>query len=136
MTLAQWYVARGRITRRTWWLHYVAVVVTLGALAAVVDTALGHPGFLVPEEPTGFLDWYGGPVGSLVAFLTLVPSVTSTVARLHDRGYSAWPLLWLLLPVVGWIVLLIQVGFLPGHPVPNRYGPTPVRDSAEPHVDR
>jgi uncharacterized membrane protein YhaH (DUF805 family) len=46
------------------------------------------------------------------------------VARLHDRGHSAWWLLWILLPLVGVIVLLVQNGFLRGDGGPNRYGPS------------
>ncbi|MFD2090304.1 DUF805 domain-containing protein [Blastococcus deserti] len=42
---------------------------------------------------------------------------------MHDRGHSAWWLLWTLLPLVGWIVLLGQNGFPRGDAGPNRYGP-------------
>jgi len=54
------------------------------------------------------------------------------VARLHDRGHSAWWLLWFLLPVVGWIVLFVQNAFLRGDGGPNRYGPAPDRPVGDP----
>ena len=45
------------------------------------------------------------------------------MARLHDRGHSAWWLLWYLLPPLGVVVLLVQNGFLRGDGGPNKYGP-------------
>ena len=62
-------------------------------------------------------------MSTAISLLTVVPSISSTVARLHDRGHSAWWLLWFLLPLVGVIVLLIQNGFLRGDGGPNKYGP-------------
>jgi uncharacterized membrane protein YhaH (DUF805 family) len=69
-----------------------------------------------------------------VALLTFVPSVSSTVTRLHDRGHSAWWLLLVLVPVVGVLVLLVMTGFLRGDGGPNRYGPPP-RAPREPSGD-
>ena len=60
----------------------------------------------------------------LVYLLTAVPSISSSVTRLHDRGHSAWWLLFGLLPLVGAIVLLVQY-CLPGEGGPNPYGPPP-----------
>lgn len=52
-----------------------------------------------------------------------MPSISSTVTRLHDQGRSAVWLLFLLLPVIGWIVLLVLCGCIPGTPGPHQYGP-------------
>ena len=41
MSLGQWYVSRGRITRRTFWLHYVLPLIALSVLAEVADLAAG-----------------------------------------------------------------------------------------------
>ena len=46
------------------------------------------------------------------------------MTRLHDRGHSAWWLLFNLLPIAGPIVLLVQM-CLAGEPDPNAYGPPP-----------
>jgi uncharacterized membrane protein YhaH (DUF805 family) len=59
-----------------------------------------------------------GGVGDL---LLLLPSITVSVRRLHDIGKSAWALLWVLLPVIGWIVLIVYA-VRPGEPNPNVYG--------------
>ncbi len=92
---------------------------------------LGYQVFTTQPVDTGSVYTYtGGPVSTLISLFSLVPSISSSVARLHDRGHSAWWLLWWLLPIVGWFVLLVQNAFLAGHPVPNRYGPPPLPGQA------
>ena len=123
--LGEWYVRRGRIDRTTWWLHYTLPIVGLGLLANIADASLGYPVFSTTVDPSSAWAYLGGPLTTVVSLLTIVPSISSSVTRLHDRGHSAWWLLWSLVPLVGWLVLLVQNGFLAGQPVPNRYGPPP-----------
>ena len=59
--------------------------------------------------------------GGGAAILVLLPSITVSVRRLHDIGKSAWALLWVLLPVIGWIVLIVYA-VRPGEPHTNLYG--------------
>ena len=127
VSFGEWFVRRGRITRRTWWLHYALPFLALGLLAAFADQALGYPGFVVdPEDEGTFWATTGGPFSTLLSLFLLVPGVSSSVTRLHDRGHSAWWLLWCLLPLIGPLVLFVQQGCLAGTGVPNRYGPPPL----------
>jgi uncharacterized membrane protein YhaH (DUF805 family) len=121
VTFSEWFVCRGRISRQTWWLRYALPIAGLALLAALADVSLGYPTFTV--APDGVVEYVGGPVSTAISLLTVVPSISSTVTRLHDRGHSAWWLLWFLLPLVGMIVLLVQNGFLRGDGGPNKYGP-------------
>jgi uncharacterized membrane protein YhaH (DUF805 family) len=59
--------------------------------------------------------------GGVAAILLLLPSITVSVRRLHDIGKSGWALLWILLPVIGWIVLIVYA-VRPGEPHTNSYG--------------
>jgi uncharacterized membrane protein YhaH (DUF805 family) len=59
--------------------------------------------------------------GGVAAILFLLPSITVTVRRLHDIGKSAWALLWILVPIVGWILLLVYA-VRPGEQRMNQYG--------------
>jgi uncharacterized membrane protein YhaH (DUF805 family) len=132
MTFGQWYVRRGRITRRTYWLHYVVPILAVQVLAAIIDLALG---FATTQPATGegfVFSSTAGPIGIIATLATIVPSVASQVTRLHDRGHSAWWLLWLLVPIAGAIVLLVQTGFLRGDGGPNRYGPPPQQPVGDP----
>ena len=131
MTLGQWYVRRGRIPRRTWWMHYTLPIGALTVLAGAADSAFGYPGLLVATTAgDGLYGATGGPFGTLITLLSLVPSISSSVARLHDRHHSAWWLLWVLVPLVGLLVLFVQNAILPGLSGPNRYGPPPLPGSA------
>lgn len=126
-----WYVSRGRIGRRTFWLRYALPILALGVVAPYADAVLGSwiigpmPGRASPSSGLGLVEM-------LVLLFTLTPSVSSLVTRLHDRGHSAWWLLWTLLPYAGALVLFVTAGFLRGHDEANEYGPPPMRYSASP----
>jgi len=48
----------------------------------------------------------GSTVSSLYSLLVLIPSIAVGVRRLHDIGKSGWYLFLVLIPVLGWLVLL------------------------------
>lgn len=48
-------------------------------------------------------------VSSLYELAVLVPSLAIATRRLNDAGYSWKSLLWYLLPIVGWIIVLIRL---------------------------
>ena len=118
MTLWEWYLRRGRIDRRTWWLQYALPIGALSILALLADVALGNSTFDGIAAGDGY-----GPVLLTVGVLTLPASISSGATRLHDRGASAWWLLIGFVPLVGQLVLLVLTGFLRGDGGPNRYGP-------------
>ena len=135
MSLLQWYVSRGRINRATFWLHYVLPIVGLGLLALFADLAFVFTDIASLAATTsvgGTSDL--GLFSTLVSLLTIVPSISSNVTRLHDRGHSAWWLLWALVPFVGGIVLLVTLCFLPGEPGLNRYSGPPAPARWEPQL--
>jgi uncharacterized membrane protein YhaH (DUF805 family) len=124
LTFGQWYLRRGRITRRTFWLHYTLPLTALSLLASLADGAYGFADVATVGGPPPALEiGTGGPFAVLVTLLTAVPTISSTVTRLHDRSHSAWWLAWTLVPFVGALVLLVVTGFLRGDGGPNRYGP-------------
>jgi len=61
-------------------------------------------------------------VGSL---LSLWVGLAVYVKRCHDRGKSGWWLLLMLVPFVGIIWWLVDLGILEGQQGPNKYGPDP-----------
>jgi uncharacterized membrane protein YhaH (DUF805 family) len=59
---------------------------------------------------------------ALFSVATLLPGIAVTARRLHDTDRSGWlQLLWLI-PLIGWIILVIWCAE-PGKP--NRYGGSP-----------
>lgn len=120
MNVGHWYVRRGRIDRRTYWLHYFLPLYVLYLIVEVIAvvSATGSGATTSGGLPAVF--WLPG----IVYLLTIVPQISAQVTRLHDRGHSAWWLCWAFLPFAGAIVLLVQM-CLPGEPGPNAYGPPP-----------
>lgn len=62
-----------------------------------------------------------GALGGLYQLAVLVPSLAVGVRRLHDIGKSGWALLLVLIPLIGWIVLIVWA-FKDGEQGPNKYG--------------
>ena len=121
MSTWEWYVRRGRIDRRTWWLQYALPLAVLSVLALFADLALGNSD--LEQMATGQAG-YGGIVLT-VGLLTLPASISGSATRLHDRGLPAWLLLIAFVPLFGQVALLVLTGFVRGDAGPNRYGPPP-----------
>ncbi len=123
-----WYVRRGRIGRKTYWLHYALPIAGATVLAAVLDIGLGLAWYTQSYSSYGYdsyaysATFMGGPLYWATTLLLLAPSISAAVTRLHDTGRSGWFLLWGLVPIAGPIVLFVVVGCLAGDPGPNGYG--------------
>jgi uncharacterized membrane protein YhaH (DUF805 family) len=103
----------GRARRKEYWffvLFYVIILVVLMVIDGFVGTQIGGAGF--------------GILTCLYALAMLIPALAVTVRRLHDTGRSGWWILIQLVPLVGWIVLLIFL-FIDSQPGQNAYGPSP-----------
>lgn len=124
MSIGSWYISRGRIDRPTFWLKYFLPIFAAGVVASILDGVLfGTDTTDVTTTSTSFAANYTpGVLGAIVTLATIVPSISSSVTRLHDTGRSAWWLLIGLIPFVG-IIVLIVFWCLPGETQPNRFGP-------------
>jgi uncharacterized membrane protein YhaH (DUF805 family) len=76
----------------------------------------------------------GDPTGAMMALLPIYgvvwliflwPGLALGVKRCHDRDKTGWFLLIGLIPIIGAIWLLVELGFLDGTQGPNKYGPSP-----------
>jgi uncharacterized membrane protein YhaH (DUF805 family) len=75
----------------------------------------------------GFIEGiFGGPgiLGGIYSLAMLIPGIAVTVRRLHDTGRSGWWVLVALIPVLGFIALLVFM-VLDSQPGSNEYGPNP-----------
>jgi uncharacterized membrane protein YhaH (DUF805 family) len=80
----------GRASRGEYWWFYLAQVLASIALS-IVDIAI-----------------FGSDVlSNLLSLALLIPSIAASCRRLHDSNRSGWWLLLMLLPIIGWIILLI-----------------------------
>jgi uncharacterized membrane protein YhaH (DUF805 family) len=67
-------------------------------------------------------------IHALVGFLELgmfLPTLAMSIRRLHDLDRSGWWYFLVLIPIIGWIILLIW-DCTKGTDGPNRFGPDPL----------
>jgi uncharacterized membrane protein YhaH (DUF805 family) len=65
-----------------------------------------------------------GPLGLMYSLAVLLPSLGVAVRRLHDTGRSGWWLLIALIPIIGWILVIVWYA-TDGQPEPNQWGANP-----------
>ena len=105
----------GRISRRPFWLTILAIVI-VSIIARVIDAII--------QSPT----YYGtGIVDGILGLVLIYPVIALYAKRWHDRGKSGWWTLIGLIPVIGGIWILVELGFLRGTAGPNKYGADPLQ---------
>ena len=116
MDFKQFYLsAQGRVNRKQWWLKLVLPVFVISIILAFVDMATGN---FDPQNGVGLFS-------SIFGLAVLIPAILVYIKRFHDRDKSGWWILIGLIPIIGAIWLLVELGFLAGTPGPNRFGPPP-----------
>ena len=97
----------GRASRPAfWWWFLFGILVGIGA--NIIDAIIGS----------------FGVVSGLAALALLLPNLSVAIRRLHDTDHSGWWVLIGLIPIIGWIVLLIFY-LRQSDPGENQYGPPP-----------
>ena len=103
----------GRARRQEYWM-FVLINMLISAGIGIVEAAGGLT----------YTDGGGGPLTGLYGLFVLVPGIAVAVRRLHDTGRSGWYLLMALIPLIGWIFVLIAL-IQDGDTGVNAYGPSP-----------
>jgi uncharacterized membrane protein YhaH (DUF805 family) len=98
----------GRARRSEYW-YFVLFTVIVQVIAGVLDEVIFRG---------------AGVLGMVISLALLLPGLAVSVRRLHDVGRSGWWLLIGLVPVVGFIVLIVWY-VQRGEDGPNRFGPDP-----------
>ncbi len=87
--LQKYTVFEGRAKRTEFWM-FVLINFIVYIVLALIGRILG----------TGIL-------GILYSLAVLIPSLAVSARRLHDTNRSGWWLLIGLIPIIGWIILII-----------------------------
>lgn len=105
--LNQYATFRGRARRSEYWYFFLFNVIVSSILSWLA-------------QRIGFF-W---TIDALYALAVFLPGLAVTCRRLHDTGKSGGWIFICLVPVVGTIILLVNLA-RPGQPGPNAYGPDP-----------
>jgi uncharacterized membrane protein YhaH (DUF805 family) len=103
---------KGRARRKEFWMFVLFnLIISIGL--SIIDSVLGTK----TANGTGLLN-------SLYSLAVIIPSIAVAVRRLHDTNHSGWVWFLFLIPIVGWIILLVFLctDSIPGE---NKYGPNP-----------
>ncbi|QYJ69193.1 DUF805 domain-containing protein [Flavobacterium litorale] len=107
---------KGRARRSEYW-YFVLFNIIVGIVLGIIDT------YLLNMEDFS-------PLANIYNLVILIPSIAVSVRRLHDVGKSGWYYLLILLPIIGWIWLLVLF-VTDGDNGPNEYGEDPKADYSE-----
>lgn len=109
----------GRLNRQPFWIATLVLWVA-SVVASLIASVIFGSGF------------FGSLIQLVIALVVLVPSLAVGVKRCHDRDKSGWWVLIVFIPILGWIWYIVELGFLPGTPGPNRFGPDPLGPATTP----
>ena len=101
-----------RSRRKEYWM-FMLIATLIMFLLTLVDVFAG----LEIAEDVGILS-------TLFSLILIIPSLAVTFRRLHDTGKSGWWILISLIPIIGWIVILIFT-VQDSESVINRFGSNP-----------
>ncbi|MCA1933817.1 MAG: DUF805 domain-containing protein [Asticcacaulis sp.] len=108
---------RGRFRRRDFWLYSVFLWLISSAFVALFGGDDHGINLLRPYRFDGV-----GLIGFVAWLGVLYATFAVQVKRWHDRNKSGWWALITLVPLIGWLWVLIECGFLEGTSGDNRYG--------------
>jgi uncharacterized membrane protein YhaH (DUF805 family) len=121
--LSKYVTFSGRAARSEFWWWTLFVVLGNIGLTLIDGSIFGMTSVDLGQGMT--MQQPAGPLADIFALATFLPGVSVTVRRLHDHNRSGWWWWLWLVPLLGWLVLLI--GFLRrGTEGPNSYGPDPL----------
>ena len=89
MTTGAYAQITGRASRSEYWWFVLFTAIVSGAASAL---DVFFPGDLLQ---------------TLFGLATLIPGIALGIRRMHDIGKSGWWLLIGLIPIIGWIVLIV-----------------------------
>lgn len=115
-----------------WWFYLFTLLASL--VAAIIDRLIGWQTlstntWTVNGEPVEVTSYYNpGWIQVVVSLALILPMISVSVRRLHDRDASGW---WWWLQLLnclcglGTIILVFAFWIRSGTPGPNKYGPDP-----------
>ena len=112
--LRQYVDFKGRARRSEYW-YFSLFSVLISIVLGIIDI------FVLGADPFA---GESGMLGNLYSLAVLLPSLGVLVRRLHDVGKSGWFFLIVLIPLIGFIWLLILL-FRDSQQGENKWGPSP-----------
>ena len=107
--LNQYFDFSGRARRKEYWV-FVLFSALISWTLQILDFVFGTYMLTI--------------LASIYSLLVFIPGLAVTLRRLHDAGKSGWYFFLILIPIIGWIWLLVLL-CIEGEPRPNQWGENP-----------
>jgi uncharacterized membrane protein YhaH (DUF805 family) len=88
----RWNDFTGKSNLREYWMPVLINIIVTAILQALAQAA-------------GFF----GTLSALYGLVIIVPFIAVAIRRMHDVGKSGWYLLWTFLPLIGWVLVILQL---------------------------
>ncbi len=111
--LKKYAVFSGRSRRKEYW-YFVLFTVLISIALSVIDGLIG-----TYDSSAGV-----GLLSGIFSLAILIPGIAVSIRRLHDIDRTGWWVLISLVPIIGWIVLLV-FHLQDSTPGTNSYGSNP-----------
>ena len=108
----------GRINRAKFWAA-IGVFIVIGIIGLILDSILGTRITLASDGQIGI-------IGIIISLASIYFAFAVYAKRWHDRDKSGWWSLIVLIPIIGGIWMLVELGILEGTRGANQYGPDPL----------
>lgn len=105
--ISQYADFSSRARRSEYW-YFILFNVLFSCVALIIDTLLGTPGIF----------------NGIYTLFVFIPGLSVLVRRLHDVGKSGWMYLIVLIPIIGYIWLLVLL-FTDSEVGENKWGANP-----------
>ena len=110
----QYFDFKGRARRKEYW-YFTLFCFIFSSLVELVGSILG---MMVGSYILHSI------LSLIFCIITFIPSISVSVRRLHDIGRRGWWLLLCLVPIIGWIWLIVWACF-DSKKGENKWGPNP-----------
>ena len=110
----QYFDFKGRARRKEYW-YFTLFCFIFSILVELVGSILG---MMVGSYILHSI------LSLIFCIITFIPSISVSVRRLHDIGRRGWWLLLCLVPIIGWIWLIVWACF-DSKKGENKWGPNP-----------
>ncbi len=111
--LKKYAVFDGRAQRAEYW-YFALFSIIISIVLVIVDGATGSF-----NEETGF-----GLLSGIYTLAILIPTIAVGIRRLHDTNRSGWWILIGLIPIIGFIILIVLF-VIDSDQGENQYGSNP-----------
>lgn len=97
--LNNFFTPYGKASRSEFWWYYLFIAIISGVLGVIGGFIEGH----------GMEQVWLGIIFQCLSAVLSISVICAAIRRMHDAGKSGWNVCWGLLPLIGWIIVIVML---------------------------